>query len=188
LKEKTIALIDQLESTTEFAPVKSNLCQWCEYRPLCPLWKHVEAVKSLPSAEFEADEGVRLANEYAQAKLESDRLADRLTLLKETLIEFTRQKKFNVLQGKGVTVTVNSRERKKLPGKDDPLRPSLEKLLKQSGKWDEVSELDVHHLLKMVDEAQWEPGLIAQLRTFLAAEPTVSIRVTRTEDFDHMPE
>jgi putative RecB family exonuclease len=188
LKEKTIALIDVIEGTREFEPVKSNLCKWCEYRPQCPLWKHVEAVKDLPSAEFDVDAGVRLANEYAQAKLELDRMADRLELLKETIIEFARQKELNVLQGKGVTVTVNSRARKKFPGKDDPLRSALEELLKRSGKWDYVSELDVHHLLRIVEEEKWEPELLSQLRKFLTADPGVSIRVTRAEDREHPPE
>ncbi|HEV2348858.1 MAG TPA: PD-(D/E)XK nuclease family protein [Terriglobia bacterium] len=188
LKEKTIALIDVIEGTTEFEPVKSNLCRWCEYRPQCPLWKHVEAVKDLPSAEFDADAGVQLADEYAQAKLEFGRMADRLDVLKETIIEFARQKEMHVLQGKGVIVTVNSRARKKFPGKDDPLRPALEALLKQSGQWDNVSELDVHHLLKMVEEEKWEPELLSQLRTFLTAEPGVSIHVTRVEDREQPPE
>lgn len=182
LKEKTIARIDRIEGARVFEPVKSNLCNWCEYRPQCPLWRHVEAVKNLPSAEFDADEGVRLVNEYAQAKLEFDRMADRLELLKQTIIEFARQKEMNILQGKGVTVTVSSRERKKLPGKDDPLRPALEALLKQSGHWDNVSELDVHRLLTIVEEEKWEPELMSQIRTFLTTEPGVSIRVTRAED------
>jgi putative RecB family exonuclease len=188
LKEKTIALIDLIEGTTKFEPVKSNLCKWCEYRPLCPLWKHAEAVKDLPSAEFDADEGVRLANEYARTKLELDRMAERLDLLKETIIEFARQEDITVLQGKGVRITLNSRERKKFPGKDDPLRPALEALLKQSGKWDSVSELDVHRLLKIVEEEEWAPELLTQLRTFLTAEPGVSIRVAQAEDREHPPE
>jgi putative RecB family exonuclease len=188
LKEKTIAQIDLIEATTEFDPLKSSLCKWCEYRPICPLWKHAEAVKDLPIAEFEADEGVRLASEYAQVKLELDRMNERLNLLKETIIEFARQKGMNVLQGQGATVTVNSRERNKLPGKGDPLRPALEELLKRSGKWDSVSELDVHHLLKLVEEENWEPGLLAQLRTYITRDPTVSIRVSRAEEREQPPE
>jgi PD-(D/E)XK nuclease superfamily protein len=182
LKEKTICQIDRIEGTTDFEPVKSHLCNWCEYRPQCPLWRHVETVKNLPSAEFDADEGVRMANEYAQAKLDFDQLADRLELLKQSILEFSRQKDMNVLQGKGITVTVSSRERKKFPGKDDPLRPALEALLRQSGHWENVSELDVHNLLKRVEEEKWEPELLKQLRTFLSLEPSASIRVTRSED------
>ncbi|HLY63497.1 MAG TPA: PD-(D/E)XK nuclease family protein [Terriglobia bacterium] len=182
LKDITIAQIDCIEGTTEFVPVKSNLCNWCEYRPQCPLWKHIETVKNLPSAEFEADTGVRLANEFAQAKLDFDRMADRLDLLKKTIIEFALQKKISVLQGRGVTVTVSSRQRKKFPGKDDPLRPTLEALLKQSGHWENVSELDVHNLLKMVEEEKWEPELLEQLRTFISSEPNANIQLSRADD------
>ena len=36
LKVKTIALIRQVESTTDFPSVKSALCGWCEYKNMCP--------------------------------------------------------------------------------------------------------------------------------------------------------
>lgn len=38
LKEEIIALIDEVESTTEFLPQKSILCDWCEYKSMCPMF------------------------------------------------------------------------------------------------------------------------------------------------------
>jgi len=37
LRQKTIEAIQTIESATEFEPVKSVLCDWCEYKPICPL-------------------------------------------------------------------------------------------------------------------------------------------------------
>jgi len=38
LKQKTIDLINEIQSTTNFPPNKSVLCGWCEYKSMCPVW------------------------------------------------------------------------------------------------------------------------------------------------------
>jgi len=38
LKKETQELIKKIESTREFLPQKSALCNWCEYKPICPEW------------------------------------------------------------------------------------------------------------------------------------------------------
>ncbi|MAG33336.1 MAG: hypothetical protein CL908_20870, partial [Deltaproteobacteria bacterium] len=38
LRDSTIARIDEIQSTTTFAPKKIALCAWCEYKVRCPLW------------------------------------------------------------------------------------------------------------------------------------------------------
>ena len=39
LCETTSTLIDRIEAEKQFLPHKSRLCDWCEYKPDCPLWK-----------------------------------------------------------------------------------------------------------------------------------------------------
>jgi len=39
LKEEVIKKIEEIESTEEFSPQKSILCDWCEYKNFCPLWE-----------------------------------------------------------------------------------------------------------------------------------------------------
>src|SRR3989339_725529 len=36
LKQETLNLIKEIESTTEFPSKKSILCDWCEYKSMCP--------------------------------------------------------------------------------------------------------------------------------------------------------
>ena len=38
LKKETLELIKQIESTTKFPTNKSVLCNWCEYKDICPVW------------------------------------------------------------------------------------------------------------------------------------------------------
>lgn len=39
LCEATSKLIERIEATKNFEPHKSKLCDWCEYKPDCPVWK-----------------------------------------------------------------------------------------------------------------------------------------------------
>jgi len=39
LKNKIIKIIDEIESTTDFKPIPSALCNWCEFRSYCPIIK-----------------------------------------------------------------------------------------------------------------------------------------------------
>ncbi len=38
LKKETLNLIKEIKSTTQFPPTRSVLCNWCEYRSICPAW------------------------------------------------------------------------------------------------------------------------------------------------------
>ena len=40
MKEETLALINKIENTTNFYPNKGPLCDWCEYRNICPAWNN----------------------------------------------------------------------------------------------------------------------------------------------------
>ncbi len=38
LKRETLELIREVENTKAFPPTKSRLCDWCEYKSICPAW------------------------------------------------------------------------------------------------------------------------------------------------------
>jgi putative RecB family exonuclease len=180
LAQETIAAINCIEREKEFEPVKSALCDWCEYRPDCPLWKHVAAVESLPPAKFAADAGVQLANEYAQTKSEIDRLEERQQHLRELILEFCRQKQATVLAGSGVRVAVKFEEKTRFPHKGEPSRDLLEELVRRVGRWDDASELSLSQLAKVLKEEAWPAELLGELRQFATIEESATVKVTRT--------
>ena len=53
LKEETLSLIKEIESTTVFPPRKSPLCHWCEYKPICPAWGNKPPEKQLTLEEYQ---------------------------------------------------------------------------------------------------------------------------------------
>ncbi len=181
LSTETIERIKAIQSAREFEPRQSALCNWCEYRPDCPLWRHVDAAEALSAAGFAADAGVRLANEYAQTKLEMDRLADRLESLREALVGFAKEKQTRVLRGSGVKVWVTIEEKTKFPDSKEPLRRELEQLVKEAGRWEEVSTLSVTELAKGFEDERWPPSFLERLRSFARTEESATVRVTRPQ-------
>ncbi|MCL4523584.1 MAG: PD-(D/E)XK nuclease family protein, partial [Acidobacteria bacterium] len=155
LRQQTIELIQSIERTRQFEGRKSALCDWCEFKPECPLWRHPDSVLALPPAQFKADDGVRLADEFARVKHERDALDRRLEQLKEQVIAFARQQNLQVIQGSGQQLSVRHSEWEKFPGKHDELRAALETVLKKAGKWEEVSELDAAALAHALEKANW---------------------------------
>lgn len=52
LKEETLDLINEIESTTDFNPTKSPLCHWCEYKAICPAWGNKPPEKQTSLDDF----------------------------------------------------------------------------------------------------------------------------------------
>jgi putative RecB family exonuclease len=166
LRRQTIELIHRIESAKQFDGRRSALCDWCEYKPDCPLWRHPDSVLALLPAQFKAEDGVRLADEYARVKHEKDALELRLEQLKEKVIAFARQRNLRVIQGSGEHLAVRWSEMEKFPGKHEEERSALETLLKGAGKWQEISELDTVALAHVLENAQWPAELVAEVRRF----------------------
>lgn len=186
LRGSTIEKVQRIEAEKKFEPHKGDHCDWCEYQPICPLWKHIVAVQALPPAQFAADEGVRLASQLAETKRQLDQLTGRFEELKETIIEFCRQRQISVVQGSGVQVTVAEHEETKFPTKHAPERAALEALLKQLGCWEEVAGLDVHALKRVLSWKLWPEDVLAQLQPYTTTETstrvTVKLREERAEE------
>lgn len=177
LRDSTIVRIREIEAEKEFAPNKGPHCEWCEYKPICPVWKHVIRVRALPPAEFAADEGVRLANELAETKRQLSVLEQREGTLRELIVEFCRQNKVKVVQASAAQVNVRFGDRTLLPRKQDAHRPELEAFVRKTGKWDEVSELSPSALLHVMKEKSWPANLLKELGKFAWKEESVTISV-----------
>ena len=52
LKDETLQLIKEIENTTEFTPKKSPLCNWCEYKHICPMWGNKPPEKQLSLEDY----------------------------------------------------------------------------------------------------------------------------------------
>ena len=52
LKEETLNLIKSIEETKNYTPTKSFLCNWCEFKSICPAWGNKQKDKQLDLGKF----------------------------------------------------------------------------------------------------------------------------------------
>jgi putative RecB family exonuclease len=183
LRETTVQLIERIEAEKEFEPRKSPLCDWCEYKPDCPLWKHVVSVEALPRRKFEAEDGVKLCDEYVRTKHEIEALQHRLEELKEQVVTFAKQRAVAVIQGSRAKLRIKISKELDFPRAEDAKRPELENVLHRAGKWDEISILSLPRLAKVIAARSWPVDLTQRLKSFAILREVASVSVQRPGDF-----
>lgn len=182
LRATTADLIERIEATRVFEPHKSRLCDWCEFKDICPLWMHVVKVEALPKEELEKEEGVKLADGYTGTKQEIERLQEVLKDLREKIVAFAKQQGVSVLQGSGARVSVSTRDHAVFPEKNDPEREQLELFLHGAGKWEEVAVLSDAELRRVLEEEAWPAALLEKLGAFVRRESVTTVRVQPSDE------
>ncbi len=56
LKKEIIEIIDNIEKTKDFPPTKSQLCYWCEYMNICPVWNKIYKREKQEELKFNEEE------------------------------------------------------------------------------------------------------------------------------------
>ena len=162
LRKDTITSIKLLESAKDFPTRTSALCDWCQFKPICPAWKHIYKVETLSVNKYLADDGVKLVNKYAELKAKSKEttqaIEKELNQVEEALIQFAKKEGAEVIAGSDFNARVKERESLSFPDKnDDEAREHIRKLLEKEGLWDEVSALDTYNLAKYVNSFPFDP-------------------------------
>ncbi len=170
---KTIAAIKR---DHEFAPNPGPLCDWCEYRDLCPVFAHAVKIAALPPEERKHDDGARLVNALAEIEAKRRRLKDELRALdleKEGLdarvADFAEAAGVTTVAGEASEATVAIKDEIHLPTKTgEPGRHAeLEREAKASPLWPEVARFDGHALLEGARSRKWTGALLAAAEALL---------------------
>ena len=182
LVESTESLIDEIESAGDFPPNESRLCDWCEYPDLCPRRKHFYKVEALPANEYLNEPGVILANKYAELKDKEVETKSELEKVREAILDYARREEVEVVKGSDCKVRVAFDEKLKFPGKSDAGRTELDAVIRDAGKWGEVSELDTTALVSIVEKGLWTKDLIDTVMGYGRIEETSTVRLSKLKD------
>ena len=189
LKKNTVTLIDQIESTKEFLPTESGLCDWCAYPDLCPRKKHLYKVDSLPVNEYLKDDGVKLTNTFV--KLVADKkdyqkkigsIDEEIDKLKEAVIKYAKKEGIEVIKGSDSKLKIAEKQKISSPPKGSPEREELTKILRDINKWDEVSDLDPYAIEKAINEARWDKKIVDKIKKFLTVETKTLVTLSKIQD------
>ncbi len=186
LRQDTIKLIDKISSTKTFEPKKSQLCDWCEFRPICPEWKHVYKTESLPPNEFLNEPGVQLVNKYVSLQEEKKKHCERidcdLEKIKEAMIKLCEKEGSLTLNGSDYMARIWVKDVLKLPGKAEEGRKELETLIKESDLWGKFSQLDTFLLSKIVEGKNLPPILTSQILQLAKKERVEKIYLKKKKE------
>ncbi|MFH0838720.1 MAG: PD-(D/E)XK nuclease family protein [Candidatus Omnitrophota bacterium] len=166
-KANIIEIIKTIETTKEFMPEPSNLCNWCDYQPHCPKRKHLFKVESLPQELYHKDDGVKLVDEYVKLWSQEKEISQAIEETKAKIIQYAKQENIEAIKGSNYKIYAKSRVEKNFPGKDDPGRKELEDWIKSIGKWEKVSILWISFLKKELESRKWSQEFVEKANSFL---------------------
>jgi RecB family exonuclease len=197
LRAELSALIEKIKRDHEFAPRESALCGWCEYRDLCPLFKHGESLAALPPQILSADAGAKLVEELAVLDAKRRELKDELKAVEvevaeaeRSLLRYADAQELSRVVGPSGEALVTRKEELKLPTKTASPREhaELEAALKALPIWPEVSHLDAHGLVNAARAKAWPASVQAAVDALLEkyghAATTEHVRFKKRKDDD----
>ncbi len=155
LKSDTIELIKRIEKEEKFKQKVSNLCNWCEFRDICPEQKHLVKTESLESNKFLGEPGVNLVNKYVKLKNERERFLNKIDSeieqVKEALIKYSKREGVTSVNGSGYISRIWVKDVATFPRKNDEKREQVEKIIRENNLWNELSRLDTFKLSRVFE-------------------------------------
>ncbi len=147
LREEIIKDIEEIETCKEFPTKKSALCDYCEYKSMCPAWKHLFEIEN--GGETKVTE---LIDDYVKLKNEEKEMSEKAQKIAQKIKDVAKQKKVSVLYSDKYQVTIWSKETFKFPNKSDPLRKEFRRVMKSLNLYDLYSDIDNWDLEKDFDK------------------------------------
>src|SRR5258706_5754770 len=147
----------------------SQLCEWCEYKSICPAWKHPVAMEVLTPNEYLKDTGVQLVQKYAALEArKADHQAEIKTLsqeqpkIEEAALAYAQQENLLTLDGPEHRLVIKNEDAFRAPTKsEDPFAwELLRTTLKNAGKLEDVSTVNSAMLKFAMKRGKWPPELV----------------------------
>jgi putative RecB family exonuclease len=186
LRQATLELIQRIETDRRFFPKDGPLCDWCDYQGFCPKRKHLISVGSLPPNEYLNEEGVVLVNQYVELKekkrLLNEEIDVELAKIEEALYAYAQREELEAIFGSDYVAKIKIEVKEKYPLKGDPHRRVLDEIVKNAGKWMEVSDLNPWMLARVIGRGGWPPSLVKKVREFSTTEENRSITVSKLRE------
>ena len=172
LKQETEELIKEIEACGEFPTNISTLCDYCQYKQMCPAWKHEVELEQKSEEEFKEDDGLKLVDEYSKLeKLKKDS-EEGMEKIRAKLVEFSKQKGINVVWGTDKKASI--KEYYKVIYPDD--KDNLIQLIKDKGIYEEVSSVNYLKLGSKILKNQVPEEIIKEVKTEKSNRVTLSRR------------
>jgi putative RecB family exonuclease len=151
LRQEIILLIEKINKENEFKANQSALCDYCEYKTICPIFKHLYQLQKKTVEEFKADEGLNLVNDYVVLKEKEKKIQEELEVISDRIKKFSDFFGIKKIYGSSHTVTVWSKDGFKFPAKTDEGRKRFIEAIKALNLYSKFADVDTWQLEKEFD-------------------------------------
>ncbi len=179
LRKEIIRSIKEIEECTKFPPRVSALCEWCEFRPVCPNFKHLYEIEEKPPEEYLANDGVKLANSFAEVSEKLEEYQKEFESIRDALVIFAKKSNINTVYGSDIKVSVRSYPKLSFPKKEDKDRDEFIKALRDIGLWERISSPDVYELAKIINNNELHPDLMKLIDKFIKKGENITVRLLK---------
>jgi RecB family exonuclease len=142
-QEKLIDLIHQIQNSS-FEPKASPLCNWCGYKPICPLWRHL--YENNLDKKFQGINIEDKIDEYFKLREDKEQIENQLKELKDLIEAYSQQNGLKRVYGN------NGYFNQEISHKISYNKTQLKSILEPLGKWDEILAIDPKKLEKILKE------------------------------------
>jgi RecB family exonuclease len=141
-KERILSLINQIRESS-FEPRSNPLCDWCQYQPYCPLFKHKFISQQSPAPDEQQIKEV--IKEYFEIKNRQDQDNKRIMELKGMINQYCDKHGLDRVFSENGYITRLSQKRFTYDFN------KVKEVLEPIGKWNEILTIDVAKFKKVVD-------------------------------------
>lgn len=179
LRAQVLDSVKHIEAQRAFVARTSNLCDWCEYRPLCPAWKHLYRTEALSDGSRAEEPGVVLVDEYLRVSDEAAALKARLDELKGAIAVRAQSDGVDRLFGTQGSLKVFRYASVGLPDAKDPRRAELEAELREMGLWERFTQLASYPLSRAIGDGELTPDELERLEPYIVRTEGVKLYPAR---------
>ena len=149
LEDSVVKLIKEIESTRVFPTNPKKNCIFCEYKSMCPSFKHEAKLEQKTLKDYLKDDGLKLVNEFSELKEKKVVIEEQLDETKNHLINFAKQEEIEIVYGSNKKVSVKEVEKYSC---EDENKEKLESELKKKKLLKDYTQISYLKLYSNVEE------------------------------------
>ena len=160
LQNNIVKIIKKINETKEFPTKVSSLCPYCEYKSLCPSFKHeIELERISEVKKMKDNDGLKIVDEFATIRFKKKMLEEKEEALRLKLIEFAKQKGLDVVYGSNMKANVKISKKAVFP--ED--KSEIINLLKEKGILEEFITLNYSKFNSKFKKGELEEEILKKI-------------------------
>lgn len=169
---KRIEKIQEAIKNKHFPAKESSLCPYCEYQPICPVFKHEYMLEEMEIGEVSNEEGFKLVNKYWEIVAKIEELNLLKEELKKKLIEYAKRNNLECVYGSDRVAKIKFYKNVWLKNKF-----KIVEILKKEGLYEKYSRLNVFSLIEDFKNNALPKHLIEKLKEFIEEKEETRIYI-----------